>query len=319
MSVKSTLFGSLLLVGAAAANREIENAGGYQVVFDKTLDKLKKIGSNTSQIDNEKFSFPSDLVDDTAGRNFYMSFQFQRYQRRSIFDQMFVKHVGGIRLPIPLQLTNRQSVDYEGINNKDNPTVGATIDSMIAQSSGAAAKIGSGAASVLASLGQGITTTTLNAAGRLAGTQNLSGQLFGLVGLTQNPYLTVLFNTPSFRRFEFSWRLAPTNADETERLKNLINKFTYHQLPDLAPSTAGTLLQYPDMVNIQLFPNDEYLFKFKPCVIESMSVAYVPANSPAFFKGTNAPVQVEFSISLLEIELNLKSNLNGSAATASYL
>lgn len=275
--------------------------------WNDLTDAWNKATSGTSNFNNEDFSFPKDLVDESSNRNFYISFQFKKYQRRSIFDQMFVRTIGGIRLPIPLQLTNRQSIDYDGVNNKDNPTTAAAIDSLIAQSSNAPGSISAIGASLL----QGSSSSIVNAVGRYAGTQNLSGQLFGLKGLTQNPYLTVLFNAPSFRRFQFSWRLAPTTTEETEILKNLINKFQYHQLPDFAPSSAGTLLQYPDMVNIQLFPNDEYLFKFKPCVIESINVAYAPTNSPAFFKGTNAPVQVELTVSLLEIELNLKSNTFG--------
>jgi hypothetical protein len=80
-------------------------------------------------------------------------------------------------------------------------------------------------------------------------------------------------------------------------------------LPGKTGAPGGTLLSYPNIANIQLFPNDTFLYKFKPCVIESMSVNFAPANTPSFFKSTNAPVEVQLSLQLKEIEYWLNEDV----------
>jgi hypothetical protein len=135
-----------------------------------------------------------------------------------------------------------------------------------------------------------------------------------LVGLAQNPFLTVLFKQPTFKRHQFSWKLTPNNFQESNTLRDIINVFKYNMLPAMAPSTGGTLLKYPNMVFIQLSPKEDYLYKFKPCVIESMSVNYASAGMPSFFKGSDAPTDVTLSINLLEIEYWLKEDIAGNSA-----
>jgi hypothetical protein len=87
-------------------------------------------------------------------------------------------------------------------------------------------------------------------------------------------------------------------------------------LPAMAPSAGGTLLKYPNMAIISLSPNQDYLYKFKPCVIESMSVNYASAGMPSFFKRSDAPVDVTISLNLLEIEYWLKEDIEDPSGAA---
>jgi hypothetical protein len=131
-----------------------------------------------------------------------------------------------------------------------------------------------------------------------------------MAGVAANPFLTLLFKSPTFKTHTFSWKLAPNNIEESVQLQKIVNMFRKHMLPSLANSGGGTLLSYPDIVQVNLFPNEEFLYKFKPCIVESMSVNFAPTSSPSFFKNSNAPTEVQLSINLKEIEYWLQDDVD---------
>ena len=139
-----------------------------------------------------------------------------------------------------------------------------------------------------------------------------TAQALQLGGLAQNPFLTVLFKSPSFKKHQFSWKLAPTSPQESDTVRQIINTFRSNILPAMAPNAGGTLLTYPNMCQISLYPDDSFLYRFKPCVVESMSVNFASSGAPSFFKNTNAPTEVTLTIDLLEIEYWLKEDVEGT-------
>ena len=100
------------------------------------------------------------------------------------------------------------------------------------------------------------------------------------------------------------------HRSESKSIENIIRLFKYHSLPSTSAATAGSgLYGYPETLTIKLFTGnkDQYLYKFKPCVVQTMSVNYAP-NGPSFYRGTRAPTAVELSINLVEIELWSKTD-----------
>lgn len=251
--------------------------------------------------------FPGDLIDPSANRNSYIAIQFQKYERRSIFNQPFLSAVGGIRLPVPNQLSDNQQVNFEQAA-ASSPAVGAGIEQGLRGGSGFTGSIASG---VMANLG----ARAEQAAGAIAGslTGASTGEMLQLGGLAQNPFLTVLFKSPNFKKHQFSWKLAPNNAQESNTIRDIVNTFKSNMLPAMAPNAGGTLLTYPNIAIISLYPDETFLYKFKPCVIESLDVNYAVGGTPSFFKGTNAPTIVQISINLLEIEYWLKEDIENNS------
>ena len=79
-------------------------------------------------------------------------------------------------------------------------------------------------------------------------------------------------------------------------------------LPGISgPGTGGVFFSYPEILQIKLFPKDDYLYRFKPCVVDNVSVNYAP-NNPSFYRETGAPTAVQFSVSLQEIEIWTKND-----------
>jgi len=249
--------------------------------------------------------FPGDLLDN---RNAYISIKFKEYQRRSIFDQPFLPEVGGIRLPLPTQLSENQQVQWNP-QGTDAATGAAIEAGLKGKSSGGS--IGAIAVDAAAGAAAGAANKALSATASSLGID--VAQALQLGGLAQNPFLTVLFQSPVFKKHSFSWKLAPNNAQESNTVRDIINSFKSNMLPAMSGNAGGTLLTYPNMAIINLFPDDSYLYKFKPCVIESMDVNYATGGQPSFFRDTNAPVEVQLSVNFLEIEYWLKEDIENNS------
>jgi len=202
---------------------------------------------------------------DIKSLNYYMSFQFSQYQRGSIAQGAQIVAGGGETCVLPMP---------EKIN--DHPTVDWTPKSF----------------------GEDIMSKTPAIVSSVA---QIAGYLEGSI---PNPFLVMLFKSPAFKKFTFSWTLAPKNSDETDSLDSIIKQFRKSMQPRKGGNFAGTngaTLGYPDVVTVKFIPQDK-LFSFKPCVIESIDVDYTGAGMPAFFKSSKGPAQVKLRVNLTEIE-----------------
>lgn len=293
-------------------------AAGAYMMGQAILNRQK---NQQTRFTTGMFTFPNDL--DQYGA--WINLEFTQYQRTSIFTSVFPNPQGGIRLPLPKGMTDTFQVKYNPAPQSD-PAVGAGIEGALAARDNGGGMLGAvagGAAGAIASKAGSLITNTVSNLGSKVGLTKVGlnappAELLQLAGLAQNPFLTVLFQQPEFKRHTFSWKLAPTTPAETDTLNTIIRKLKYHMLPGLQPGAAGTLLTYPDMCLIKFNPTDDYLYKFKNCVVESVSFNYAPSSSPALFDGgLNAPVEVDLSITLLEIEYWLKEDISSEFGTRS--
>lgn len=292
--------------------------GGVAAAVD-AVSLYNERGLFTSQ--TQDFMFPSDLVDATQRRNAYIHMRFESYVRRSIYQQPFYTPVAGIRLPIPSRLQDSVSVQYDTGNL--GTAVGAAADalqnipnignSILAGNFGAAAteaarsgfSVFAGAGATNIDRAANIAAGAFNRVGAQVSGEQVRAGVESLTGITTNPFQVVLFKSPKFKTHNFSWKLVPKNREETETLEDVISTFKYHMLPSV--SAGGIFFGYPEILQIKLYPKDDYLYKFKPCVVDSVSVNYAP-NGPSFYRETGAPAAVEFSVSLQEIEMWTKGD-----------
>jgi hypothetical protein len=254
--------------------------------------------------DGLNLHFPSDLNDSNIP---YMSMDFSAYTRRSIYEQPFFRDIMRIRLPIPSNLVEQTSVSYDK-SAELGPVAGAVVDTLSPNAGGTADRN-------LGAIASGVAVGALRNV--TAGAERFSGLPIGaaassLTGITPNPFQTVLFKSPDFRAHTFSWRFSPASSEESETLYNIINTFKYHSLPGLLGS-GGVLFSYPEILKINFQPAaaTRFLYQFKPCVVESVTVNFTPAGGPAFFRDTLAPAGIEFSIRVQEIEIWTKSDIRG--------
>lgn len=249
-----------------------------------------------ASVSNQNIQFPTDLSDA------YIQMRFEKYERRSINQQPFLFPGDTIRLPIPGKLVDSTDLDYS--SETLGPAYGAAAEGLTAVGSnplgGLGATIGGVVGGVLTNLVQNATTDQQRSA------------LSTVTGLAVNQFQTMTFKSPTFKNHSFSWKLVPKNKDESNLIENIIRLFKYHSLPALSDTAAGGVglfFGYPEMLRIKLFTGnkDQYLYKFKPCVVRNVSVNYAP-NGPSFYRDTRAPTAVELSVNLTEIELWTKAD-----------
>lgn len=261
------------------------------------------------------YSFPPDLTSVAAS---YMTFRFEKYRRRSISEPPVTETDGpAIRLPMPSNLREATSVSYG--NESLGMIVGAALESIVAQGP---------APRNLEEAGQRILRTvttpdnTLAAAAGIAAAQSIGSAVAGRIsqeatrgagaalsqytGIGVNPYMTVMFKHPDYKEHQFEWKLVPRNPEESRIIAAIIRKFKSSMLPSLnsitGNQTTNLLFDYPDVVKITISPANEFMYKFKTCVVKNFVVNYAPGNSPSFYKRTNAPAAVTISMQLGEIE-----------------
>lgn len=294
-------------------------AAGVVAIAD-AVNLYNRRGSLASRYENSNFSFPLDLSD------YYIAMRFRKYVRRSIYQRPFFEDVVGIRLPVPENLVDTTSLDYSKENLGPAFGVAADLASRPGQFDPGALlsrlgnlsiteAISADPASIVAEVLTGTETAQTVAAGAGAQVlQNTLGRLPGatgaisaLTGLSFNPFQTVLFKSPNFKTHSFTWRLVPKDSDESEELRKIIEMFRYHSLPGIS-SAAGIFFSYPEILEIKLYPNDSYTYKFKPCVVDSIKINYAP-NRPSFHRVNGAPTAVELSVQLQEIEIWTKNDI----------
>jgi len=255
------------------------------------------------------FIYPHDL-----NQQFCLLLEFSSYNRPSMLSPAATSPIGNIALPIPNELVDRQQLQYT--EDQMGAIMGTALNQLSAGSqTREAIKQGgiSGLGNIAGALGEAALkqagVNALDTLGNSLGAKNLTNNALSLGGLAQNPFLTVLFRTPMFKRYTMTWTFAPETEADTNQLKYIINKIRYHSL---AGSTfGGTLLTYPDMVKPHLLPTG-YQFDFKFCVVENLLVNYVPGDTPSFNSRTLAPSAIRLTLNLLEIELWFKDDITSS-------
>ena len=288
-------------VGAAAA------LTGGAVAINSAVD-LYRTRQNMADQFQDQLVFPSDLIQPRAageGRNFFMSFSFMKYEKRSIQNSTFLRSEGSVRLPIPDGIRDNLSVSYNTASL--TPAVGAGLESFQgAEGIGAipSAAIG-GLAGAAVGLVQSAADSSPDARSAIQAAQ-------AYYGLAVNPYQTILFEKPEFKTHNFSWKIMPKNEDESNIARNIYRTFQFHASPGVAGG-AGLFFSYPSRVIINLYPSSEFLYRFKPCVIKSVNVNYAAGSNPSFFKRTNAPTAMTLSVQLQEIEYWTNRDYSGEA------
>ncbi len=263
--------------------------GGTAVLGARALAELPGRTARAGLF-QDSLRFPLDLLGEDSDYNpYFMSMRFVKYEKRAISNRKDILTQGSIYLPIPNQLNDTTTLNYDQ----------AALGSML----GAFTEAATGTQNRGGTIAEGIAVEGLQRAiGSVPNGENILNAVSAISGLAINPFLTVVFKNPSFKSHSFSWKFMPKSQQESLQLTNIINTIKYHMLPGLLTS-SGVIFEYPEMVLLKLYPTDEHLYKFKPCIIKSVNVNFAPGGGPSFFRSIpGAPTAVEMRMELQEIE-----------------
>ena len=197
----------------------------------------------------------------------------------NIMDLGKLTSKGMYRLPLPAQLQDTFSTNYN-----DDTSLGKIAQNVVGMIPGGNRLLGGG-----------------NAVQQLA-------------GILLNEVRFVSMNQPSFKKHQLSWMLSPNNPAEAQT----INKIRYGLQKGSTPKIDESylLLKFPRIYIPFITPNSHYLMKFKPCVIEQVSVTFNSMGGHSFYRGMDnvsdkAPQSMSLAISLLELEIWVDSDNPG--------
>lgn len=273
------------MVAGAAAGFGVGIIGGMLINdYFNTLAKTD-IAKGTGS-----FKFPLDL-----GNYGFMSFAFQKYSfgtGSALFGQTKIESAGNIFLPIPNNLRDNTSVQYQELSVLDTLTKAG--GSLLSSNAGAAQKT---------ALTEGVNrSTTSKIFAGLTNAATPDAIALGLAqasgGLAVNPFMAVLFKNPTFKSHAFTWKLIPRDSKESGEIKGIINAFKKNMLPGRDPT--GALFTYPSLVQVRI-SNQNNMYAFKPAVIKSFDVNFASAGTPSFHQD-QTPTSVDITVQLQEIE-----------------
>lgn len=137
-----------------------------------------------------------------------------------------------------------------------------------------------------------------------------AGQAAGILSQRgPNPYEQKIYEAPEFRTFTFRWELAPLNANEGQKLADIIKQLTKSSYPELTTTTSNSAMwRFPDQFKLQFVAVDggvEVLpIKFGKCVLTNVSTNYTGAGQ---FRITEDGSPAFINLSLTFSETNLKN------------
>ena len=296
--------------------------------LEKALDPL----SGTKKI----LKYPEDIED----IDHWVAFTVHEHEFRREADFPLKNTLQYLFLPMPAGLQTGYSQDYAneslGLGGKIGADAAALLkeggvksvinaagDIVMDQKTmkDAAARMASavkedaaaGIAAILgAAFGGGIAGAAATAALTAAAGKAVEGAL-GVYGVSTNPYMAVIYNSPQLRTHNFSWKFTPRSVKESITLKEIINIFKYHSSPGIGNNPH--FFDYPQQFDID-FHYAKYLYNIGPSVLTNMSVDYHAEGQPLYHSigedsdPEKTPVSVVIQLSFQETSLVTKETIN---------
>ena len=166
----------------------------------------------------------------------------------------------------------------------------------------------SGAGSIAKSVGLEAAAGVAGIAGAGAGSQIFTAA----TGVVKNPMLEMIYSAPSFRQFTFDFTFYPRDEREALEVQRIIERFRFHQAPELAEGAKGFLIA-PSEFDIKFYyagsQNPNIPAIADSCVLTQIDVNYAPngfvayevpnENKPSLGR-TGMPVAIQMQLQFKE-------------------
>ena len=149
--------------------------------------------------------------------------------------------------------------------------------------------------------------------------------ILGVTGKVTNPMMELIYTAPSFRNFQFDFFFYPRSESEALQVQQIINRFRYHQAPELSTFASGRpdgLLIPPSQFDIKFYYGGKQNPNIPPvatCVLNDITLNYAPngwsayevpgENDPKIGR-TGMPVAIQMTLQFTEITYLIKQDYN---------
>lgn len=221
-------------------------------------------------------------------------------------------------MPDSLQFTYAQTYDTPNMSN--NPiSMGAAVASTVLEGSKINAQ----------EVGKNLSPFFLNFFAKMLG--NAGSALFaGATGMVQNPMMEVLYTSPNLREFDFNFMFYPRSEKEALEVQKIIERFKFHQAPEIKSNSGGFFLIPPSEFDIKFMYNgveNPNIDKISTCVLTSINVDYAKSGGFTAFEvagenkpqlgRTGMPTGIAMSLKFKETQIITKESYRGDFGNAS--
>lgn len=268
---------------------------------------------------------------------YYMTLDISKYSRQSL-EKISFSRDKTIVLPMPMpgQMIDANVVDYGEVsageilgaigNQAGNFFQGSQASSQnlgdlqktlddgkqaVKDIIGDAATLGK--KNIATSIEKGIAKAVATNAGKVglaafAGKNNdsaidhINAQAQAYLGYAPNQWFTVLLKGPKYNTYQFSWIFLPKNFKESKAIQEIYWALSNAKAVGRAP--AALIWEFPNVFKLTYHPNSKFLNRFKPSVINSVSINWAQG-APSFYAGKdgdNPPEAVIIQASFVELE-----------------
>lgn len=156
--------------------------------------------------------------------------------------------------------------------------------------------------------------------GKLTGSSQTAQLGFTAVtGKVQNPMLEMIYKSPNFRQFQFSFVFYPRDEREALEVQRIIERIRFHQAPEIVEGAQGFLIP-PSEFDIKFYYGGNENPNIPPistCILTTIDVNYAPngfaayeipgENRPALGR-TGMPVAIELNLQFQEVRYLTKKD-----------
>ena len=149
---------------------------------------------------------------------------------------------------------------------------------------------------------------TSAAIGALGGNVSAADLLARQTGQIFNPNMELLFNGPTLRSFNFSFKMTPRSSSEAQECKNIIRSFKSNMAPKTKNTGtlggSGMFLKTPNVFELRYKKGNgdhPFLHKFKQCFLTNVSVNYTGEGVYTTYDDAT-PVSMQIDLSFKELE-----------------
>ena len=294
-------------------------AAGSSLVIPPTITRadLSPIRSNSRPIENTQgikgYRFPSDIG------KYYMQIEINDYSRSlgAVFGGGLGAVAGTLKitdtviLPLPQSLVDENSTAF----NEDSlgDPVGGAVDA-VGKGLGYLGDFFLNKIPFVKRLFTNAETgkqTGVSVGGAISGGVNTIRKVAEAgAGIATNKYMTIVLQGPQYKTHSFSWKLYPKTSEESKKLNEIVNLLKISMRTNL--TLANFYFEFPKVFKLRFTGNEEFLYEFKPAVLQSMTVNYTPSGSPNFYGKTGAPDGIILTMNFKEIEYWLNSGTEGN-------
>ena len=293
-------------------------------LLEKGLGKVKK--SNTSLGPGQIIVYPQGLRQKGAAAQDHIKLQMLEYSPKKMGVQNDLKNLSGVGgraknrkglgsvlLPIPGGIMDTNAVSWGGDTMDPVAAAMANISyAALVQGKGTeeiknvADKVKSNQGEVKKAIGLGIAAMA---------TQTGAQLLKRTEGVIMNPNMELLFNNPSLRQFNFTWKLAPRSRKEAETVIKIIRFFKQGMAP--IREEPNLFLKSPNTFQLTYKhkqSDHKFLNKFKECALVNCGVQYTPDGNYATFED-GVMTAYQMVLSFQELDPVYSDDYNGISNT----